>query len=143
MIIQPKHEIFTLVVLEVFKVVGQLNIDGDNMSREFNLTASRWKVLGTIGLSKQLLTVSEISRHVGQSRQAVQRLVDIMLDDGLLIMEENPNHKRAKYIKLTKLGQKIHERLYVKQIDWAKKYSADIDKKNLERTLEVLKQISR
>lgn len=54
--IQPKHAIFTSVVLEIFKVISHLNMDGDKMSKEYNLTASRWRILGGIGLSESFLT---------------------------------------------------------------------------------------
>jgi DNA-binding MarR family transcriptional regulator len=79
---------------------------------------------------------------VEQSRQAVQRLVDIMTRDELLTQVENPKHKRAKYIKLTKKGQRVYEFLYIKQIEWAKGHLVNIEKAELETALVVLRKMT-
>jgi DNA-binding MarR family transcriptional regulator len=139
---ESKNEIFTKVVLEVFKVGGLLNIDGDKLTKEFGLTASRWKILGAIELSKNLLTVPEIARYMGQSRQAVQRLVDLMVKDGLLIMTENPNHKRANFIRMTDKASAIYKQLGMRQIKWATDLSSNLTASDMESTLKVLKHIS-
>ncbi|MCW8929990.1 MAG: MarR family transcriptional regulator [Gammaproteobacteria bacterium] len=140
--VKNKNEIFTEVVLEIFKVGGLLNIEGDKMTNEFGLTASRWKILGAIELSDTPLTISEIGRVMGQSRQAVQRLVDLMTKDKLLQQVENPNHKRAKFVQLTPQAKNIYLQLDKKQIQWAEGLSMDIKKSDLETTREVLKKIS-
>ena len=137
-----KNEIFTQMVLEIFKVGGLLNLEGDKMTKEYGLTASRWKILGAIQLSDTQLTVPEIGRQMGQTRQAVQRLVDVMTKDGLLQQVENPNHKRAKLVQLTQKSQNVYQQLDDKQITWADNLSAEIKKSDLETTLKVLKQIS-
>ncbi len=137
-----KNEIFTEVVLETFKVGGLLNIEGDKMTKEFGLTASRWKILGAIELSDTPLTISEIGRLMGQSRQAVQRLVDLMTKDKLLQQLENPNHKRAKFVQLTPQAKTLYLQLDKKQTQWADHLSVDIKKSELETTREVLKKIS-
>ena len=117
-------------------------MEGDKISKEFDLTASRWKKLGATELSGNLVTVPGISRRVEQSRQAVQRLVDIMTRDELLTQVENPKHKRAKYIKLTKKGQRVYEFLYIKQIEWAKGHLVNIEKAELETALVVLRKMT-
>ena len=137
-----KGEIFTKIVLEIFKVEGMLNSDGDRLSKEFGLTSSRWKILGAISLSNALLTVPQIGRTMGQSRQAVQRLVDVMTKDGLLVQVDNPNHKRAKYIELTPKAAKIYSKLGEKQTLWATECSSKVIKSELETTLDFLKKIS-
>ncbi|EAR61315.1 MarR family winged helix-turn-helix transcriptional regulator [Neptuniibacter caesariensis] len=139
----PKNEIFTQVVLEVFKVGGLLNIDGDKLTKEFGLTASRWKILGAIMLSDNPVTVPEIGRYMGQSRQAVQRLVDVMAKDGLLTMTENPNHKRAKYIQMTTKAVDIYKQLDMKQVKWAEGLSSDLSTSEMESALKVLKHIAK
>uniref|UniRef100_UPI002634653B MarR family winged helix-turn-helix transcriptional regulator n=1 Tax=uncultured Amphritea sp. TaxID=981605 RepID=UPI002634653B len=82
-------EVFTEIILEVFKVSGLLNIEGDKISEEFGLSSARWKVMGAIVKSNEPVTVSEIGRVMGQSRQATQRVVDVMAKDGLVEMLDN------------------------------------------------------
>ena len=135
-------ELFTKVVLEIFKVGGVLNVEGDRLTKEFGLTSSRWKILGAVGMSQTPLTVPQIGRSMGQSRQAVQRLVDVMIKDGFLQLIDNPNHKRAKYIGVTPKDKEIYKQLDNKQIPWADQCSSELTKSELETTLDVLRKIS-
>ncbi len=139
---EQKNEIFTHVILEIFKVGGLLNVDGDRLTKEFGLTASRWKILGAIELSDTPLTVPEIGRYMGQSRQAVQRLVDVMIKNDLLYMMDNPNHKRAKYIYMTDKAKTTYKQLDSKQIEWATSLSSDLSTSDLKNALKVLRHIS-
>ena len=75
-------ELFTQLTLEIFRVSGMLNTEGDELTKEFGITSSRWKILGAAEMSEGPVTVPQIGRTMGQSRQAVQRLVDVMKKDG-------------------------------------------------------------
>ena len=88
-----KGQNFTEIVLEIFKVSGLLTTEGDQLTKSFGLSSARWKVLGALNMSKKPLTVSQISRIMGLTRQAVQRLADAMKEDGLLDYQTNPQHK--------------------------------------------------
>ena len=137
-----KADLFTQLVLEIFKSSGLFNIEGDELTREFGLTSSRWKILGAIHLSNMPLTVPQIARAMGQSRQAVQRLVDVMEKDGLILLADNPNHKRAKYVQLTAKAEKIYRKLDLKQIEWATQSSKNLTLTELETALSVVRKIS-
>ncbi len=135
-------ELFTQLTLDIFKVSGMLNAEGDQLTKEFGITSSRWKILGAAEMSATPLTVPQIGRNMGQSRQAVQRLVDAMTKDGLLCLTENPHHKRAKYVELTPKGKTIFQQLWEKQIPWANQCSEGISVKDLETTLGVIGKIA-
>jgi DNA-binding MarR family transcriptional regulator len=72
----------------------------------------------------------------------VQRLVDVMNKDELLLFHKNPDHKRAKLIDLTDFGKEIFYKLDEKHSIQANAHSSNIPQKELETTLSVLKQIS-
>nr|WP_234422280.1 MarR family transcriptional regulator [Sedimenticola thiotaurini] len=112
------------------------------MGFEYGVTSARWKVLGALSLAGEPQTASQIARSMGLTRQAVQRLVDAMYEDQLLIFHENPDHKRAKLISLSELGEEVYLKLDEKQTEWATKCSIGITKVELETTLSVLKRIS-
>ncbi|WCN12773.1 MarR family transcriptional regulator [Marinomonas mediterranea] len=137
-----KGTMFTEIVLEVFKLGGLLVSEGDQMGQEFGITSARWKVLGALSLAGEPQTVPQIAKSMGLTRQAVQRLVDAMYDDELLLFNENPDHKRAKLISLSKLGGAVFSTLEEKQLGWATKCSTDITKVELTAALSVLKRIS-
>lgn len=137
-----KGPVFTDIVLEVFKLGGFLVSEGDQMGSEYGITSARWKILGALSLASEPQTVPQIARSMGLTRQAVQRLVDAMHEDELLLFNENPGHKRAKLIGLSKLGKSVFSKLDEKQSRWAMKCSVGITKAELETTLSVLKRIS-
>ena len=139
----PQGHLFTEIVLEAFKLSGLLVMEGDRITADFGLTSARWKILGALALSGTSLTVPQIAREMGQTRQAVQRLVEIMHSDGLLDLLDNPNHKRAKLVALSNKGKKVYKKLEENQIPWANNNSNHLSKSDLEVTLSSLKTISR
>ncbi len=134
---------FTEIVLETFKLSGLLTAEGDRMTEAHGLSSARWKIFGALARSDAPLTVPQIARVMGQTRQAVQRLVDIMRKDGLLELLNNPHHKRAKLVTLTAKGLEIYTALEVEEIPWANQSANQIDTADLETTLKTLQQISR
>ncbi len=134
---------FTEIILETFKLSGLLSAEGDRITETAGLSSARWKILGALTRSDTPLTVPQVARMMGQSRQAVQRLVDIMHKDELLAFLNNPNHKRAKLVTLTAKGKDIHTKLEEKQIPWANQKSSHISESDLTTTLATLKEISR
>lgn len=134
--------LFTQIVLEIFKVSGMLNIEGDVLTEEFGLSSARWKVMGAIARSKDPLTVSQIGREMGQSRQATQRVVDSLKRDCLLKLVENPNHKKARYVDLTEDGIRIFCKLVEKQKPWILEGAKKVTHHELSTTLSTLRKIS-
>lgn len=137
-----KRDLFTEIVLEIFKLSGTLSTEGDLLAKPQGISSARWKILGALSFSDTPLTVSQIARSMGQSRQSVQRLVDVMFQDGLLSFEDNPEHKRAKLVSMTPRGESIYANMEAIQIPWANEKSANIDSEDLEITLKTLRQLS-
>ena len=60
----------TELVLETFRLNGQLLAAGDALVAKVGLTSARWQVLGAIALSAAPLPVAHIARNMGLTRQA-------------------------------------------------------------------------
>ena len=137
-----KGQNFTEIILEVFKVSGLLATEGDRLTKAFGLSSARWKVLGALNMSNKPLTVSQIARIMGLTRQAVQRLADAMKKDGLLDYQPNPQHKRANHVVLTDKGRDIYSLISEIQIPWANQKSKEINADDLKTTLITLRNIT-
>jgi DNA-binding MarR family transcriptional regulator len=137
-----KGLLFTEIVLELFKLGGFLVSEGDQMGQEYGITSARWKILGALFLAGEPQTVPQIARRMGLTRQGVQRLVDAMQKDGLLLFSTNPDHKRAKLIDLTDIGRDVFLKLDEKQSKQAITHSSNLSQEELETALSVLKKIS-
>ena len=50
------------------------------------------------------MSVSDIARAMGLTRQSVQRIADLLVDRGLAAYTDNPAHRRAKLVGPTESG---------------------------------------
>jgi len=137
----PKRMLFLDLVLSVFRLNGLLIAEGDEMTEALGLTSARWKVIGVIALSSSGLTVPGIARVLGQSRQAVQRITDVMVTDGLLSYHFNPKHKRSVLVVLTEEGRTAYNDLREVQDPWAIQNSEDIPTEELDAGLRLVRRL--
>ncbi|MEM7008464.1 MAG: MarR family transcriptional regulator [Thermodesulfobacteriota bacterium] len=136
-----RGDLVTDLILDVFKLSGLLVSEGDQLTAELGLTSARWKVLGAVALAEKPLTVSQIARTMGQSRQSVQRIANRLIDQGIFIYQNNPAHKRARLLKLTKKGQKIFSKLDTIQAPWANMSGQRFKVAELKTALNVLREL--
>jgi len=137
----PKRMLFLDLVLSLFRLNGLLIAEGDNMTEALGLTSARWKVIGVIALSNSGLTVPGIARVLGQSRQAVQRITDVMVTDGLLSYQSNPKHKRSVLVVLTEEGKTAYKDLRDVQDPWAIDNTEDIPIEELDAGLRLVRRL--
>lgn len=93
----------------VFRTHNGLIAVGDRITAPYDLTSARWQVMGAVALSGQPLTVAQIARVMGLSRQAVQRIVNELEKQGMLALADNPAHKRARLADLTDGGRAAYD----------------------------------
>src|SRR5260370_29413501 len=91
----------TEVVLETFRVNGLLLAAGSRLAARERLTPARWQVLGAVALAGRPLTVPQIARRMGLTRQAVQASVNRLLAEALVEARGNLDHRRAPPIPPT------------------------------------------
>ena len=111
------------------------------MTQGLGLTSARWRVIGAVALSSGGLTVPGIARVLGQSRQAVQRITDAMVEDGLLVYAANPKHKKSMLVHLTQEGKRCYNLLREEQDPWALQATDDISMEDLEKSLFVVRRL--
>jgi DNA-binding MarR family transcriptional regulator len=111
----------TSLILEVFRLNGCLIAAGDDLVADLGLTSARWQVLGAIALAPAAETVARLARAMGLQRQGVQRIVNELAAEGILTLEDNPHHRRAKLVRLTRKGEELFEAAGRRQKPWAKR----------------------
>jgi DNA-binding MarR family transcriptional regulator len=92
------------LALAIFAANGRLVSVGNTLVEHLGLTSAWWQVLAALRYSPIPLTVASIARAMGLTRQAVQRIVDLLSEQGLVVFEPNPRHLRAKLVVLTTKG---------------------------------------
>lgn len=112
-------EAITELILSIFRANGALLAAGDRLVGELGLTSARWQLLGGIADREQPLSVAQLARTMGVTRQAVQRIANDLKDDGVIAFRPNPQHKRAQLVVLTQRGRDLFERAMDVQRPWA------------------------
>ncbi|KJK45760.1 MarR family winged helix-turn-helix transcriptional regulator [Streptomyces sp. NRRL F-4428] len=95
-------EAFSRAAVAVFRLNGRFTAAVDRMAPALGLSAARWQVLSTV--AEEPLSVSEVARRVGTTRQSVQRIADLLVRQGLAVYLDNPAHRRAKLLAATERG---------------------------------------
>lgn len=79
---------------------------------------------------------------MGQSRQAVQTIVNILSGSGFIGLQDNPDHKRAKLVLLTHEGEDIYQGMMAIQIPWANQCAHGISAEDLNTMPATIKKLS-
>jgi DNA-binding MarR family transcriptional regulator len=119
----------TQLILEVFRLNGSLIAAGDRLVADLGLTSARWQVLGAIALSPTAEPVARLARSMGLHRQGVQRIVNELVEEGIVTLDDNPHHRRAKLVRLTKKGEALYRAAERRQRPWARKLARGIGPK--------------
>jgi DNA-binding MarR family transcriptional regulator len=139
----PEGETATRIVLSTFRANGLLLAAGDRLTADQRLTAARWQVLGAITLAQRPLTVPQVARRMGLTRQSVHATVQRLLHDGLLDLVPNADHRRSPLVRLTEPGRASYAAADRRQVVWANRLAAGIGRADLETTARVLDELCR
>lgn len=131
----------TKLILETFRLNGELLTAGDRLVSDLNLTAARWQVLGAVGMASTVLPVAHIARNMGLSRQAVQRLVNDLAAQNLVQFAPNPHHQRAKLVVMTTNGKAVFDAAMDRQSPWADALGTGLAEQDINTALHVLQTL--
>jgi DNA-binding MarR family transcriptional regulator len=138
----PEGDAATDVVLALFRANGLLLAAGHRLAEREGLTAARWQVLGAVALAGRPLTVPQIARRMGLTRQAVQATVNQLHRGALVDTSDNPDHRRSPLITLTELGRQKYAALDRRQITWINELSAGLKISDLAAAARLLHDLS-
>lgn len=134
------QDLLSRVALTVFRLNGQLLSLAEDMARPVGLTAARWQVLGAV--LDEPLPVAGIARQMGITRQSVQRIANILVDEGLAEYVPNPAHRRAKLVRPTDAGRKAVARIDPAHAAVADRLANELGVDTFRETLDTLTRLS-
>ncbi len=130
---------FSGLLLEVFRLNGQLLAAGDELARPAGLTSARWQVLGVV--DHDPVTVAAVARTMGLTRQSVQQTADALARDGFIAFEENPGDRRAKLMALTEQGRLALRAVERRQAEWANRIGERATLAELAAATQTLRRL--
>ncbi len=131
----------TELILSVFRANGLLLTAGDELAAAEELTAARWQVLGAIALAGRSLTVPQIARRMGLTRQSVHATVRRLHQDRLVSLMPNPDHRRSQLVRLTDLGTERYRAMEHKQAVWVDELATGLPPADLATAVRVLDEL--
>jgi DNA-binding MarR family transcriptional regulator len=133
----------TDLVIDVFRLNGALLASGDALVGDLGLSSARWQVLGAIAFSPVPLPVAHLARNMGLTRQAVQRSVDEMRNDGLVRLDPNPHHRRAMLVTMTERGTSAYRAASERQERWADVLAVSLSPRDIEAVSVLMRELQR
>lgn len=127
------------LVAHVFRLNGLLTAAGDAMAEPAGQTSARWRVLGAIEAAP--LTVPQVARAWWLSRQSVQRVADVLVEEGFAVYEDNPGHRRSKLLRITSRGRSALRTIRRAQRVWADEIGGEIGETDLRTANAILARV--
>jgi DNA-binding MarR family transcriptional regulator len=134
------QDLLSSAALTVFRLNGQFLGASEEIARPVGLTAARWQVLGAV--LREPLPVVGIARVMGITRQSVQRVADLLVEQGLAEYQTNPSHRRAKLLQPTAAGYAAIDRLDPTHAKLARRLARELGTDEFRRTVDVLTRLS-
>jgi DNA-binding MarR family transcriptional regulator len=135
----PAGDALTEIVLATFALNGRFLAAAEVLARPVGLTAARWQVLGAV--LREPRTVSGIARVMGLTRQSVQRLADVLVEQGLAQYLPNPAHRRAMLLTATPAGLDAVRAIHDDQVAWADRVTSGLDAGDLRTMLATMERL--
>ena len=98
-----------LIVADVFELAGRFRDNGEGIARTVGQTQARWQVMSAASAERK--TVPQIARRLGVTRQNVQRIADLLVEENWASFEDNPDHRASPHLVLTKRGRAALDQL--------------------------------
>jgi len=128
----------TSLILDLFRLNSLLLTAGDRLVARLGLTSARWQILGAITYTERPQPVAWLARDLGANRQNVQRIVNDLHKEGLVVFEVNPHHRRAQLVTLTEKGRRTFEAAMDLQAPWVNGLSDGLLVKDIETVRRVI-----
>ncbi len=141
----PEKEVFADMFQEMFTLLSKIHRISEDLLIKANceMTHSCWIILCIISGEPECLTVPQIAELRSTSRQAVQRQITLLLEQGFIETVDNPKNKRSPLYRITAEGKQyessVSEEVYG---EWLEELGLKMGIKEGERLLESLKRLS-
>ena len=112
---------------------------GEALTKPEGQSLARWIVLAQCRDAPA--PGSEIARRLRLVRQSVQRLADVLVEDGLCAYRDNPQHRRAKLLELTSAGRSTLDAIDGAQRQWCDELGNAIGESTLWRAATALARV--
>ncbi len=134
---ESEIEAFVLQLADVFFQFRRLGQEVGSISSKGGGTWGLLRLLATDGP----LTVPEIASARGVSRQHIQMVVNELIEQDLLVLLENPAHKRSRHVAITPPGEQYLQELTRRFREELADLMGDVDTTQIAPLTETLRHL--
>ena len=127
------------IAKSIYRLNGHILSIAEDLAGPVGLTGAWWQVLASI--LREPMSVADIARFIGNSRQAVQRIADRLVEEGLVEFLDNPAHARAKLVAATEKGRSAVRAIAPAHVELADRLAIKYGKDNLAHVLELMEDL--
>ncbi|WPO39822.1 MarR family winged helix-turn-helix transcriptional regulator [Tardiphaga sp. 42S5] len=139
----PAGDALTDLMLDLFRLNSRMLAAGDRLVTDLGLTSARWQILGAILAAERPQPVAWLARDLGANRQNVQRIVNDLHEEGLVVFETNPHHRRAQLVVLTDKGKQTFDAAMRLQAPWINSLADGLLVKDIKTVHHVIAALRR
>jgi DNA-binding MarR family transcriptional regulator len=133
-------DLINAIAVESYGVSAAFRRHGDILAKKAGQTQARWQVLRVA--SGGALSVPQIARRLGVTRQHVQRVADALVAESLACFVVNPDHKTSSRLSLTVKGRRALETMANNSSDYARVLASRLHGFDLGYLLASLRTLS-
>lgn len=139
--ISQAGEVLTSLIVPVIRLEAYFSRAGETIATAGGQTLARWLVLESV--AEAPATVAQIARRLGYMRQSVQRVADLLEQDGLTQYAVNPAHQRSQLVRIKPHGRKALSTIQLAQRVWADRIGSEIGEAELRQASVVVENLTR
>jgi DNA-binding MarR family transcriptional regulator len=130
---------FSELLAEVYRVNGLLLSAEEALARQAGLTGTRWQVLSVVSHGR--VTVAQVARTIGMTRQAVRETVASLGSLGLVSQRDNPHDRRARLLVLTPRGRSALRSVERRRATWVNQVAVRATLTDLPAATGILRDV--
>lgn len=97
--------------------------------------------MGAIYMAGHALTVAQIARRMGLTRQGVQRIVNDLEKLDMVTFTTNIDHKRAPLVSISDAGNKVIIEIDKIQTAWVSELCEGFSERQIKQALKVIETV--
>ncbi len=120
---------------------NRLKMLTEQLHSDIEITTAMRAVMETLSNSGAM-TVPQIAKAKGVTRQHIQLLADALCEVGLASVKENPAHKRSSLITLTEKGKRAFAKMSAREAPVIAEIAQAFGTDELDRAADILERLS-
>ncbi len=116
---------FKALTQATFRLNNLLTAERDRLVADMGLTSARWQVLEAVGQQSAPVSAAHVARQLQVSRQAVQRVLNDLAQQGVVQLTPDSGDRRAQCVAITQPGATMLLELARRSEHFRRKFSEE------------------